>query len=382
MSNRNPKLGNYMLLLCLGWLLAGMVVTLMGGCGKPTAQPSATLRVSGLKQPLSTRESEILPLVMSAADDSANVMLPDLPARDLADLATRLVPSLEDPSLTCRPANVQRRVGDQEPFWISDQSAGGARMITATLLCITPHLHMWLEDGVDVELEDLASSAREFEERTYPGNQRYFGLERSPGIDGDVHLSVLNARFQGASGYFNSADGYSCRVHPYSNEREMVYINTEAVRPGTSAYQSTLAHEFQHVIHCHADPNEETWVNEGASELATSLNGFKENGRITAFTRSPNTQLNAWEEVPGNSYEHYGAAHLMMLYFYERFGEGALWDLIACQEKGIAGFETVLAQRSPGYTFQDLYADWIIANYLDDTTVEGGSTAMRCLARI
>jgi len=378
---RSLKLGKYVFLLCLGWLLAGVAVTFISGCGQPAPSPTVTSRLSGLKEPLPMHESDILPLVIDPTSSTATVMLPDLPARDLVDLATRLIPSLEEPSLTCRPVNVWPKVGDKESFWISDQSPDGGREIEATLRCVTPHLYMWLEDGLEVSQEDLESSARVFEELTYPANHRYFGVERSPGIDGDVHISVLNASFQGASGYFNSADGYSCRVYPYSNEREMVYINVEAVRPGTDAYQSTLAHEFQHMIHWYADRNEETWVNEGASELATSLNGFKENGRITAFAQSPDTQLNAWGEGAGSSYEHYGAAHLMMLYFYGRFGEGALRDLIACQDKGIAGFDTILAQHGTGCAFEDLFADWVIANYLDDTSIGGGKYGYRTLSK-
>jgi len=380
------KLGNYVLLLCLGWLLAGIVATFMGGCGKAPAPPAGAQRLLGVEDPLPLYKSDILPLVISPTNRSTTMILPDLPARDLIDLATRLMPSLGDPSLTCRPANVQQKVGDKESFWISDQSIDGGREIEATLRCITPHCYMWIEDGLSVSQEDLESSTRVFEELTYPANHRYFGIERSPGIDTDVRLSVLNASFQGASGYFNSADEYSCRIYPYSNEREMVYINVEAVRPGTSAYQSTLAHEFQHVIHWCSDPNEETWVNEGASELATSLNGFKENGRIAAFSQSPDTQLNAWGEGPDSSYEHYGAAHLMLLYFYERFGEGVLRDLIACQDKGIAGFNTVLGRQEESYTFEDLYADWVLANYLDgvsigDANIEGRKYGYRTLSK-
>jgi len=378
---KSSKLGNYVLLLCLGWLLAGIVVTFMGGCGKAPVPPAGELRISGAKNLPPLQKSDILPLVINTPSRPNTLLLSDLPARDLIDLAARLMPSLGDPLLTCRPVDVLHKVGDKESFWVSDQSVDGGREIEATLRCITPHLYMWLEDGLEVTQEDLESSARVFEELTHPTNHRYFGQERSPGIDGDVHLSVLNASFQGASGYFNSADGYSCRIYPYSNEREMVYINVEAVRPGTSAYQSTLAHEFQHLIHWHADPNEETWVNEGASELATSLNGFKENGRITAFSQSPDTQLNAWGDGASSSYEHYGAAHLMVFYFYERFGEGSLRDLISCQDKGIAGFDAILDRHGTGYTFEDLYADWVVANYLGDVSIEGGKYGYRTLSK-
>jgi immune inhibitor A len=382
MKTGRPR--NVLLLACVRRLLvAAALMALVGGCLQPSTEPEATRRVSGQADtlPLSEHRTGALPLPsLTTRPETTGFFLPsDLPARDLADLAGRILPSSSKAGPTSSPPGTPYSLGQKQRFWISDQRDDGRRLITATLKCATPHLYMWLEDGLEVSSDDLLRSALEFEERTYPANRRYFGEEWSPGIDGDVHLSVLNARFGGASGYFNSADEYPRRVYPYSNEREMFYINVDAALPGTNAYQSTLAHEFQHLIHWHADPNEDAWVNEGASELATSLNGFKKSGRIAAFTRRPDTQLDTWGDQPDNVYEHYGAAHLMLLYFYERFGEDMLRGLVACQDKGIAGFNSVLALKSDEYCFVDLYADWVICNLLDNASILGGKYGYRTL---
>jgi len=371
---KSSKPANLVLLASSAWLLVGLTLSLFsGGCRHPEVRPTTSQRVSG--------QADTVPLVETAtlspecpspttSSDAVPIALPsDLPVRDLAELARRLCASSDDGVVASESAILRYAEGVQESFWISDQRGHGHRLITATLACVTPHLHMWVEEGVHVSLDDLRRSAQEFDERTYPANRRYFGAERSPGIDGDSHVSVLNGRFEGASGYFSCADGYSRSAHRYSNEREMFYINVDAVRPGTIAYQSTLAHEFQHLIHWHADANEDAWVNEGASELATSLNGYKQNGRIAAFARTPDTQLNAWGDRPDNSYEHYGASHLMMLYFYERFGDDALRELIAHPDKGMAGFDSILAQHGNGDTFEDLFADWVICNALDGASL-------------
>ena len=55
---------------------------------------------------------------------------------------------------------------------------------------------------------DLQTAASYFEAQTYAIEHRDFGSELSPGIDGDVHITVLIGKIPGVSGYFSSADEY------------------------------------------------------------------------------------------------------------------------------------------------------------------------------
>ena len=50
----------------------------------------------------------------------------------------------------------------------------------------------------------------------------------------------------------------------------MFYVAADlrSMEPNSSFYDGTLAHEFQHMIHWANDRNEDTWVNEGMSDLA------------------------------------------------------------------------------------------------------------------
>ena len=63
-------------------------------------------------------------------------------------------------------------------------------------------------------------------------------------------------------------------THPHSNEREMLFMDGEAFRPGSDEYMKVLAHELQHAIHWAHDQGEDSWVNEGLSEVATELVGY------------------------------------------------------------------------------------------------------------
>ena len=59
----------------------------------------------------------------------------------------------------------------------------------------------------------------------------------------------------------------------------MFYMNYDAAQPGNDYYDSILAHEFQHMIQWNVDKNEDSWFNEGMSELAAFLNATVAMGR-------------------------------------------------------------------------------------------------------
>jgi immune inhibitor A len=261
------------------------------------------------------------------------------------------------------------RLGDKEIFWVANLDTDENFEIMAELRYVTPHVYMWVQEGYQVNQEALEHSAERFETQTYPTTRRFFGSEWSPGVDNDVHLHILHAGGLGGSvaGYFSSVDEYSRLVNEYSNEKEMFYISLDGgTRPDSGFYDGVLAHEFQHMIHWYTDRNEDTWVNEGMSELATYLNGFDVGGSDEIFSRLPDTQLNAWPEGLVVSGANYGGSYLLMAYFLDRFGEEATQALVSHPANGIAGFQAVLDELGTGLTFQDVFADWQVANYLDD----------------
>jgi len=254
--------------------------------------------------------------------------------------------------------------------------------ITAELRFITPHVYMWVETGSQVSQEELEESALRFETHTYPTNRQFFGTEWTPGVDNDVHLSVLNAHNLGWSigGYFSSADEYSRLANPYSNEREMFYINLDGRKPGDEEYDATLAHEFQHMIHWYNDRNEDTWLNEGLAMLAEQLNGFDTGGVEYAYLATPDTQLTSWPDGPEDASANYGASYLFSAYFLDRFGAELTRAMIARDENGQLGIDQALANAGLNLSFDDIFADWLVANYLDNPDLENGRWGYRDLA--
>jgi hypothetical protein len=135
-------------------------------------------------------------------------------------------------------------------------------------------------------------------------------------------------------------------------------------------YEGTFAHEFQHLIHRDIDPDEYSWPNEGCSELAQIICGYGfPSGHIYYYLRYFwDTSLVVWE----GSLANYGAVALWTYYIYEHYGRQFIWDLVHEQANGIAGYNNVFKARGIGKDFDQVFQEWAIANYLDDTTFAKG----------
>jgi immune inhibitor A len=293
-----------------------------------------------------------------------------LPPRELETLARSLQGLAEPPATAPVPPDYE--LGETEVFWLHNVHLNAFFTATATLSYETPHAYWWIEEGYDVPAQDLQRSAEQFEEGTYPTNRRLFGSEWSPGIDGDPHIYIFLGDVPGVGGYFSSPDEYPVEIRPHSNEHEMFYISLDNAMPGDDYFDGILAHEFQHMIHWAMDRDEETWVNEGLSELAAQVNGYDVGGSDRLFSLAPDTQLTTWPEIE-DSAPHYGASYLFLAYFFERYGEDAVRRLVAEPANDRAGFDAVLAEVDPdGRSFDDLFADWVVANYLEEANLDSG----------
>ena len=299
----------------------------------------------------------------------------EVPVRDLHDLAIRLRHLPPDTARTVNPGgSPDYAVGTRRLFYASNVDTDEQFDIYATLEYKTEHVYMWVEEDVRVDRDDLAAAAELFEDHTYRTDRTFFGSEWTPGVDNDPHVSILHARGLGNSvaGYYSSADEFVSPVRDDSNEMEMFYINIENVTVNDDFYNGVLAHEFQHMIHWYNDRNEETWMNEGFSELAMYLNDYDTGGADWIFAMEPDTQLNSWPEGPGAAGANYGAAYLFTSYFLDRFGPEATQALVAHPENSFASVDAVLEELDTGLTYKDLFGDWAVANLVDDPSIVDG----------
>jgi hypothetical protein len=286
------------------------------------------------------------------------------PDRDLFDLAVRFRGLPANAPRTARQTPYAYQVGDRQEITILDLSRPGLQTITTTVRQITEHAYFLVEEGVQVSDATLQRAARDFENAVYPRVTAAFGEEPSPGVDADPRISIVHAELSGAGGYVTGADSLPRAAAGRSNEREAVYLDASFLASSAAAYNAVLAHELQHLVHGGADRGEESWVNEGLSQVAAELLGAGADG-TAAFLAEADTQLNDWPV--GGPGVHYQESQLFFRYLLDRFGgrENAA-ALLAEAGDGIAGVDAYL--RGFGTTFEDAFADWVVANYLDEAS--------------
>ena len=347
----------------------------------PMEEPASAAQPTAITPPTQQRprvQQQTSQPAATAAPPSATVEPPPEPAdsfpvppeRNLYRLASELIPGVGEVSRVEGTPAPTLAVGHRQSFELVDLEEMERYQSEFELRLVTPNAYWFVENGLQIDQEDIEKSAAEFENTIYPSITGAFGSEWKPGIDGDPHLYILNAALKSVGGYYSPADEYPKQVRPVSNEIEAIYINAGVpfLSPGSPIYAQVLAHELQHAIHWNADPGETSWVNEGLSELAVTVAGYQEMS-VSAFRRAGPTSLTVWPAGDVGSAENYGAASLFMHYLTEHYGGRAnLRPLLSQQADGIAGIEAFLENGGYDVRFKDVFQDWAVANFLDEDT--------------
>lgn len=279
--------------------------------------------------------------------------------------------------------------GDQKAFWVMDNDTNENFQVQATLQYETEHVYFWIDNRVSsFSRNDLKRLAETFEQDIYPTTRAFFGSEWTPGVDNDPHLYILYAKGIGRSvaGYFSSADSYLPIVRESSNGHEMFLLSADILELDEEYTYGVLAHEFQHMIHWYTDRNEETWLNEGFSNLAMLINGYSAGRSERAYLNAPDLQLNYWSPNAANRTANYGSAFLFSAYILDRFGEQTTRALAMHPENGLDSLDQVLAENElldklsgASLSADDIFRDWVIASWLQDERIQDGRFAFPSL---
>lgn len=352
--------------------------------------PTTAIRLDGTPIPISAPTPVPSPTAPTAppkpaapapaSDEIAALDAAVRPQRDQVALARALGACRPDPAscpTVARTEPLDVQVGELREFFVTNFSDNSQFPIRAELRYAGPVVLMYVEEGMAYSQADLEFAARAFEEEIYPRTREIFGSEIQPGVDGDLRITILNAREPSGQvlGYYSSQDSVPAQINRFSNEREMFFMNIEALSFSDEAYLDVLAHEFQHMIHQNEQPNSAIWFNEGASQLSEDLNGFFGPGFTLSYLYEPDIQLNTWAVGPGQAAAHYGAAHLFLRYIYAQYsGEEQLRPLIRADAgDNLGAFVELAAQRRPDInSFGQIVADWAVANLIDDPRVGDG----------
>jgi len=197
-------------------------------------------------------------------------------------------------------------------------------------------------------------------------------------LDHDSRIYILAIKPTWWGGYFDPAqqmpDSMVSRLWGvHSSEHEIIYISADHVQQGR---ESIIAHEFGHMLgweqdHSPEPPDkptiywEDTWVDEGFSTFAdTYLNAHIDDSGylLNSFFNGPEKlSLINW-----TGYLNYNSSLLFMLYMYEHFGKDVyLKALLRNQLNGIAGVESTVQSLGYNLSFDKIFENWTLANYLD-----------------
>ncbi|MCZ6636172.1 MAG: hypothetical protein O7G87_22470 [bacterium] len=252
---------------------------------------------------------------------------------------------------------------------------GGHYQTDITCRLVGTHCYIFVENdmwGTDrVTQSGIESLARAFDNATNRDPDRgiftvdidLFGPP--PNVDGDpriliVILDVLDSPITGTTfvGYFDVEN----QSPPIS--REIIYLDSNPLDIHTDLARATLAHEFQHLLHWAADPDEDKWLDEGCSEYAELACGYRDTTEAATedfLTLATNTGLTEWEDLPFD----FDQAFLWMTYFAQRYGDASLRQLVADPENGIASVNNLLTTLNVPERFEHLHGAWTAALYLD-----------------
>ena len=123
---------------------------------------------------------------------------------------------------------------------------------------------------------------------------------------------------------------------------------------------------------------QETWLNEGASMVASTLCGYSLGNIASWYSENADVQLTSWSDDSKAALPHYAAAYLFMEYFAQHYGGYENFKtLISLPVRGQDSINTYLAREGYAVNFDDVFADWTAANLIDDEFAADGALLLR-----
>ncbi|CAA6802276.1 MAG: Unknown protein [uncultured Campylobacterales bacterium] len=283
-------------------------------------------------------------------------------------------------------------------IWV-DENAYGAECNDGK--CITEEIieffsNVFLKDGNNNDIYDYVTNIYGEEW----GTHSYIDLiEDTNTIDillFDIDNDGTPSQTGGVLGYYFSKDNFTRDAVSGSNEKIMFYIdsyllanssNSDGVDDGVweesdffpQVMVSTLAHEFQHMIHFYQKnvargitTRTDTWINEMMSEMTEDLVAFNINnpgprnilgdgsagnsdnidGRIPVFNKFSQDSLTVW----GNSYIDYSTVYSFGSFLLRNYGGASL--LHTMMQNNLTDEQIVTASLGNSKTLEQLIQDW------------------------
>ncbi len=343
----------------------------------------------------------------------AKIMQPTSRREDVADTQKTFYLNADGTSTTTATAkkivsNINTPFGNKTlNIWVSDDSFGlgcdKAKCVTQVM--VDELADTFLKAGEDNDIYDWVTNIYG-EEWGNDAQAKYSNL-----ISTNDEITILltdidndNSKTGGVVGFFWSKDNFENTSISGSNERVMFYADAVMFANGEGEWNiddfwpkemvSTLAHEFQHMIHFYqkevllltGNENTDVWINEMLSETTEDLIATKihhigprgveytdgsagasgnTNGRYPLFNENNTLSLTAWN----NSLADYSKVNAFGTYLIRNYGGAKLLHDIMynkyIDEQAVIDAVHQSANGS-GKTFADLQREWGVAVLLSD----------------
>lgn len=292
-------------------------------------------------------------------------------------------------------------VGSTKVWKALDTDDGSYYNVAATCKAVGEHCYIFVEnsqwgDRVTQEVVDNVKDAFDNTTPAFPDKGIFevvtgvFG--DPPNMDGDDKIIILILDIQDGydpevgggyiAGYFSSVNEFPTSSKENSNEAEIFYMDCNPANllsdDGLTDVLNTTAHEFQHMIHWNYHGNPErstteqtTFYNEGCSEISSYICGYGLRSHA-AYTLNTNRPINKWDQSGDGTtvLQDYARASRYFLYLYEQFGTDFLTNFVQTSSTGYDAVNAALSQLGESRRFDDVLIDWMIANALNDKSVD------------
>jgi hypothetical protein len=296
----------------------------------------------------------------------------------------------QHPELRIRPLRKEAwsfNVGVTHSWYAIDFNDYSAYLVPSTCRAVGVNCYVFVEDaiwGEQVTQASVDSVQASFDLRT-PANpvKGIFRMDvdafgTPPDVDNDPRIVILildiKDTFTGTggyvAGYFYSGNEFNL---PESNMAEIYFVDANPANlnssEGLRRAMSTTAHEFQHMIHWNMDSGEIIFVNEGCSLVAEVYCGYPIYDQLL-YINETNHYLLDWRYGTEDVLGDYSRAARFMTYIRDQVGMGVFKRVVASMETGITGIDAGLTAYGSGRRFSGIFKDWLVANILDDATVD------------
>lgn len=277
---------------------------------------------------------------------------------------------------------IEEQIGNQVLFWLNIPQLVQMR---ATLLSVGTWCYIYMANDT-IELKGETESIIKcdqirdaFDDVIYPDAIELAG---SPDgnlgdIDGDPHVTlflaplVRNYGDNSVLGYYDDKDDEP--NNPYSNGREMFYVDSEMSLDDTI---NIIIHEFNHMIWGNYEFDEAEFLTEGLANFAIDYSGYFSwvtEAVTNSFLSHSEISLLYFNRVYSVLWDaSYGQAYMFVMYLAEQYGVALVRDLVSIPEDGAIAVDIALANAGYDLTFNDVYLDWITACVIDDLDSNDG----------